>query len=223
MLDILVRDVSDGGGRGPWRALPQHEELSEVRAALDAGRLESRLVCRWRRRARLPAAWWLLGGYRCAQLGTGFWTSVRAALGLIVRWLLPFVVVSGLFAGLGRGDRVVLHWLVLLSIFVGGVVAHEVGHIVVFHVVTRGRGRSMLVAHGVSMHSARPALLRWQELLVVCGGPAAPSALLPFVALMQPGPVLWWTCVAVAVSHIVCLVAPVGDGGNLRALLARHG
>lgn len=107
-------------------------------------------------------------------------------------------------------------------LFIASILLHEASHVCAFQAVAAKR-YAILVSAGLRCHMVRPALQGWREIVVVVAGPFGP--LLPLIFLIHwiaQAPFLLWFWVAIAIGHVSTLLAPVGDGANLRRALSRR-
>jgi hypothetical protein len=107
-----------------------------------------------------------------------------------------------------------LFFLILVSL-----VLHELGHIAVFRIFAPSAPALFSVRSG-RFRLVRCGLPKHQDLAVTIAGPAAPFLLpvllFPFYVWL---PILFWTSVVVAGSHLALLLRNDGDGRMLRVAL----
>jgi hypothetical protein len=107
-----------------------------------------------------------------------------------------------------------LFFLILVSL-----ILHELGHIAVFRIFAPSAPALFSVRSG-RFRLVRCGLPKHQDLAVTIAGPTAPFLLpvllFPFYVWL---PILFWTSVVVAGSHLALLLRNDGDGRMLRVAL----
>ncbi|MGG7464946.1 hypothetical protein [Plantibacter sp. YIM 135347] len=111
----------------------------------------------------------------------------------------------------------------MLLMFLLSVLTHEAGHVAAYRIITGPETPAYLVRRGIQSHLVRLPLPRRPDRAVIIAGPASPlfiAALLLPIAWVFPVPYFAW--LAIALGHFVLLVAPIGDGANLRESYRRR-
>lgn len=107
-----------------------------------------------------------------------------------------------------------LAFLILVSL-----ILHELGHLGVFRLFAPS-GPALFTARSGRFRLVRCGLPKHQDLAVTFAGPVAPfllpGLLFPFQVWL---PLLFWTSLVVAGSHLALLLRNDGDGGMLRMAL----
>lgn len=100
---------------------------------------------------------------------------------------------------------------------------HEAGHLLAFALVASPSRRPH--AHAVARlglaHIVRPELSAGREICVVLSGPLVAATVCGLIAFLMPHVFAAIAIACVGAGHVAALVAPVGDGANLRTALGR--
>lgn len=214
------------------------DEISRAQAALTVGLAETRS-----RGPFLPGEFALpvspsiavaVSGNPLAFLASGTCAFLR------IHWLPTILGCLAVLAGLFGHSPVVFHGAVCLLMLLGSLVIHEFGHALAFIACARavearaaaagaaaGAGPSeaaVLVVCRDSPHLVHSTRDRKSKIVVTLAGPFSPLvvALVFAPILVQALPELC-AALVIAVSHILTLALPTGDGGELRRDLSRVG
>lgn len=159
-------------------------------------------------------------------IGAASAATIRAVTASIGLWCAVIGVGGFLVEKTGAAQFGGELWLLPVIFFVLGA-AHELGHVVAIHCLG-GRVHAVERVGSSTVVLRHDALGRRRDVLCVLAGPlAACVAGLSFacVVAMAAAPVAAFASAVAGLGHVVALAAPVGDGKQLRSLLAvdRHG
>ncbi|WP_018133629.1 hypothetical protein [Acaricomes phytoseiuli] len=104
------------------------------------------------------------------------------------------------------------------ALFFLSVLVHEAGHVAALRYVAPTE-TGVLVSRGWTFHLVRPTLNYRQEIAVITTGPLAPLiATIIFIPALIISPPIFYFWLALGLGHALLLLAPIGDGANLRNL-----
>lgn len=190
-----------------------------VGVALELGVLRSRI--RWDRRGS-PLGHLRLSGYRACVLDRSrpFASLASFTLLALTSWAglaTAFPSAVALWQRVDSPLGLVSAWAALGT---GSVILHELGHVLAMLAV--GPQKARFVVRRLRLYQVREPRSPVRDAAIVLSGPATPAVgFLSWHLINECGPVWSIPMAVIATAHLAVLVAPTGDGANLRELLPR--
>lgn len=145
--------------------------------------------------------------------------AIFSVVRVFVRALsLPLVIfIVGALAGLFIRQPVIVHGCFVALLIPVSILVHELGHIVAFRILAPTTP-GLFVMTRISPRLVRPEIAPVKDIAVSLAGPCAPVLVLGFASpFVFQSPAEFIAFAILAVSHIMFIFMPHGDGAALRS------